>query len=61
MQKVGGVTKEQRNDPAMRDPDLAVSLEKLEQVKNADSPAELFDLLRRSEPIPPAPNTGKNW
>jgi len=61
MQKVGGVAKEQQNDPAMKDPALAVSLEKLEQVKNQDSPAELFDLLRKGEPMPPPEPTGKNW
>ena len=60
-QKVGGVTKDQQNDPAMKNPELAVSLEKLEQVKNEDSPAELFDLMRRSEPSPPAPAAGKKW
>ncbi|HEY5078689.1 MAG TPA: VWA domain-containing protein [Opitutaceae bacterium] len=61
MQKVGGVTKDQQNDPAMKDPELAVSLEKLEQVKNEDSPAELFDLMRKGEPSPPEPSTGKKW
>jgi Ca-activated chloride channel family protein len=61
MQKVGGVRKDQPNDPAMKNPELAVSLEKLEKVKNEDSPAELFNLMRRSEPMPPAPTTGKNW
>ena len=61
MQKVGGVRKDQQNDPAMKDPELAVSLEKLEKVKNEDSPAELFDLMRRSEPMAPTPTGGKNW
>ena len=60
-QKVGGVTKDQQSDPAMKNPDLAVSLQKLEQVKNEDSPAELFDLMRRGEPAPPAPDNGKKW
>jgi Ca-activated chloride channel family protein len=60
-QKVGGVTKEQQNDPAMKNPELAVSLEKLEQVKNEDSPAELFGLMRRGEPEPPSQDTGKKW
>ncbi len=61
MQKVGGPRKDQPNDPARNDPELAVPLEKLEQVKNQDSPAELFELLRRGEPTPPPRNTGKNW
>ncbi len=61
MQKVGGVRKDQPRDPAMDKPELAVPLEKLEQVKNQDSPAELFEMLRRGEPIPTPTNTGKNW
>jgi Ca-activated chloride channel homolog len=59
MQKVGGVKKEPE-DPARKNPELAVPLEKLEQLKNEDSPAELFGMLRRGEPTP-TPNTGKNW
>jgi Ca-activated chloride channel family protein len=61
MQKVGGVRKDQPRDPATDDPELAVPLEKLEQVKNQDSPAELFDLLRKGEPMPTPTNTGRNW
>jgi Ca-activated chloride channel homolog len=61
MQRVGGVRKEQPNDPARNDPELAIPLEKLEQVKNQDSPAELFDMLRRSEPMPTPANKGPNW
>jgi Ca-activated chloride channel family protein len=61
MQRVGGVPKDQPHDPAMDNPELAVPLEKLEQVKSHDSPAELFDLLRKGEPMPTPTNTGKNW
>ena len=61
MQKVGGVRKDEPRDPAMDNPELAVPLEKLERVKNQDSPAELFDLLRKGEPMPTPTNTGKNW
>jgi len=61
MQKVGGSKRQQSNDPARNDPELAVPLEKLEQVKNQDAPAELFELLRRGEHTPPAKNAGKNW
>ena len=61
MQRVGGVRKDQANDPARNDPELAIPLEKLEQVKNQDSPAELFDMLRKSEPIPTPVNKGPNW
>jgi Ca-activated chloride channel family protein len=61
MQTVGGPRNSTAKDPARNDPELAVPLEKLEQVKNADSPATLFELLRRGEPLPPPKNTGKNW
>ncbi len=61
MQQVGGAKKDPSNDPASRMPELAVPLEKLEQVKNQDSPAQLFDMIRKSEPNAPAPSTGKNW
>jgi Ca-activated chloride channel family protein len=61
MQKVGGMRKDQQNDPAQRDPQLAIPLEKLEQVKSQDQPAELFQMMRRSEPIPPETYKGPNW
>ncbi len=61
MQKVGGVKKGEPDDPARGNPELAVPLEKLEQLKNQDSPAELFGMLRRGEPTPTPANTGKNW
>ena len=61
MQTVGGPRNATMKDPAENDPELAVPLEKLEQVKNQDSPAQLFELLRRGEPQPPPKNTGKNW
>ncbi len=58
----GGRREEGRtDDPARDNPELAVPLEKLEQVKNQDSPAELFEMLRKGEPTPPPVNTGKNW
>ena len=61
MQKVGGVRKDQPEDPARSNPELAVPLEKLEQLKSEDSPAELFGMLRKGEPTPTPANTGKNW
>jgi Ca-activated chloride channel family protein len=61
MQRVGGEKKEDAPDPARNDPSLAVPLEKLQQVKTGDSPAELFEMLRKGEPIPTPANTGKNW
>ncbi len=61
MQKVGGMKKKEDEDPARKNPELAVPLEKLEQIKSDDSPAELFEMLRRGEPIPTPTKTGKNW
>jgi Ca-activated chloride channel homolog len=61
MQKVGGVKRDQPNDPARKDPELTVPLEKLEQLKSQDSPAELFEMLRKGEPTPTPASTGKNW
>jgi Ca-activated chloride channel family protein len=61
MQKVGGLKKDEPNDPARANPELAIPLEKLERLRSQDSPAELFELLRRGEPMPPVTNTGKNW
>jgi Ca-activated chloride channel family protein len=61
MQRVGGSRKEQENDPARRDPQLAVPLEKLDQLRSEDSPAELFGLLRKGEPTPTPVGNGKNW
>ena len=58
-QKVGGTRKQ--DDPASQDPELAVPLERLEQLKNEDSPTEIFQMLHKNDPLPtPAPN-GKNW
>jgi len=61
MQRVGGIRKDQPKDPARDNPELAVPLEKLERVRSQDSPAELFEMLRRGEPIPTPTGTGKNW
>jgi Ca-activated chloride channel family protein len=61
MQRVGGERKDEAPDPARRDPALAIPLEKLEQVKNGDSPAELFQMIRRNEPITTPVSNGKNW
>jgi Ca-activated chloride channel family protein len=61
MQKVGGLKRDQPNDPARQDPELAVPLEKLEQLKSQDSPAELYGMLRKGEPTPTPAPAGKNW
>jgi Ca-activated chloride channel family protein len=62
MKKVGGPKPEKGDDPARNDPELAVPLEKLEQLKNQDSPGQLFEMIRSGEPTPtPQDNGGKNW
>jgi Ca-activated chloride channel homolog len=61
MQKVGGQKRDQPNDPARQDPELAVPLEKLEQLRSQDSPAELYGMLRKGEPTPTPAPAGKNW
>jgi Ca-activated chloride channel homolog len=61
MQKVGSPSKAEPNDPAAKDPELAVPLQKLQQLKDGDSPAELFGLMRKGEPTPPPSTNGKNW
>ena len=58
-QQVGG-TRLKTNDPAATRPELAVPIQKLEQVRNQDSPAELYQMIENNEPRPPA-KTGKDW
>lgn len=56
-QKVGGQKEKKQEQPL--DPDLAVPLQKLEQVRNQDSPAKLQQLMQG----PPQKQTqkGKDW
>lgn len=61
MQKVGGVPEHRVTDPARSDPALAGSLDKLQQLSDRDSPAELFELMRRGEPAAPPATKGKTW
>ena len=44
-QQVGGVPERKEGTPPPADPNLALPLQKLEQLKNQDSPAELFQLM----------------
>lgn len=57
-QKVGGAEKKPV-DPAAADPALAQPLQKLEQLKNDDSPAKLFQLMEGERKSPP--KKGKDW
>ncbi|HZP60331.1 MAG TPA: VWA domain-containing protein [Opitutaceae bacterium] len=57
LQKFGGTPRQK--SPEASDPALAVPLEKLDQLKQQDSPALLYELMR-GQTKPPADN-GKNW
>lgn len=58
-QKVGGVP-EKKSDAEIKDPALAIPLQKLDQIRGQDSPARLFQLMQDQDPHPPQKN-GKNW
>ncbi|MET0261644.1 MAG: hypothetical protein ABW223_02010, partial [Rariglobus sp.] len=60
MQKVGGVSAAPSTDPARLDPSLSIPLQKLDQVKQGDSPARLFQLLQEPTEGKPAPK-GRDW
>jgi len=48
-------------DPARADPNLAMPLQKLDEVRNQDSPAELFQMLQDQDPKPAPAQKGKDW
>jgi len=60
-QKIGGRSESQPKDPAEADPELAVPLEKLGEVRDQDSPGALFEMIENNEPRPPPNKNGKNW
>ncbi len=60
MQQVGGAQANPSTDPARLDPSLSVPLQKLDQVKQNDSPAHLFQLLQGQPTGQPAAK-GKDW
>ena len=57
LQKFGGTARTTSSEAA--DPALAVPLEKLDQLKQQDSPALLYELMHGEKK--PAANNGKNW
>jgi len=59
-QKVGGAPEKQPGNREAADPALAMPLQKLDQVRNQDSPARLFQLLEGEKKPAPA-KSGKNW
>jgi len=62
-QPVGGQPQNPVPDPARLDPTLAGSLQKLDRVREQDSPAQLFQMLASQNPQqkPPPPLHPKNW
>lgn len=62
-QQVGGAKEKPEGEPAKRDPALALSMQKLDQVRRDDSPAKLFQLMQQGEPTEKAPpaTKGQDW
>jgi Ca-activated chloride channel family protein len=60
MQQAGGASEQPSTDPARQDPNLTIPLQKLDQVKQGDSPARLFQLLQGPASGQPA-TKGKDW
>jgi Ca-activated chloride channel family protein len=60
-QKVGGVPEKKDTDKTPLDPSLALPLQKLDQLRNQDSPAELFQLMDADNKKPETKKTGKDW
>jgi len=61
MQQVGGSTERKSRDPAAADPALALPLQRLDQVRNQDSPADLYQMIENKEPRPTPAANSKNW
>ena len=57
-QKIGGQPRPHQG--AKADPSLALPIQKLDQLRNQDSPAELFQMLD-SRDNKPAPKKGRDW
>ena len=59
-QKVGGPPEKKDREKEPADPSLAMPLQKLDQIRNQDSPARLFQLMEGEKKSAPA-KKGKNW
>jgi Ca-activated chloride channel family protein len=59
-QKVGGAPEKQDADKTPLDPSLTLPLQKLDQLRNQDSPAELFQLMDAKSKTE-TKKTGKDW
>ena len=58
-QKVGGAPENKEADREPTDPALALPMQKLEQLRNQDSPAQLFQLMEGEKKA--QKKTGKDW
>ncbi len=58
-QKVGGAPEKKAEPPPAVDPSLALPTQKLDQLRNQDSPAQLFQLMEGEKK--PTKKTGKDW
>ena len=58
-QKVGGAPEKKDQAPEPIDPSLALPMQKLEQLRNQDSPAQLFQLMEGDKK--PTRKSGKDW
>lgn len=60
-QKVGGVPEKKDENKQPTDPALAMQLEKLEQLKDKDSPAKLFQMMQADQAPPAKKKNTKDW
>lgn len=60
MQQVGGAEKNSDSSPEQMDPALAVPLQKLQKIRDQDSPAKLFQMMDDSPESSPK-QKGKTW
>ncbi|MEO6875825.1 MAG: VWA domain-containing protein [Opitutaceae bacterium] len=60
-QKVGGAPEKPAGDNTPTDPSLALPLQKLDQLRNQDSPAELFQLMDANNKKTTPKSKGKDW
>lgn len=59
-QKVGGAPEKKNEEKIPSDPQLALPLQKLDQIRNQDSPAQLFQMMDTDKSKPPG-KKGKDW
>ncbi|HEY0944023.1 MAG TPA: VWA domain-containing protein [Opitutaceae bacterium] len=59
VQKVGGAPEKKETGAAQMDPALAIPLQKLDQLKNQDSPARLYQLMQDPKEKPAKPR--RDW